>query len=164
VRIAIAPGDRKPFQVDAEALEEDTFLVLSADPEVRDPKEHPVRLMTDVWDMKPVEPGSVIAKGRRPLRLLAIVHDLNQEPTWREEWVKVALDGIFQEVESRELKSLSLPLLGTIHGHMDQKRFVHMLVEALQKKPPIHLKRLWLVVHVEPSNEIIELLKSELEN
>ncbi len=48
IRIVAAPKDSPPFQVDAVAAEEDTFIVLSADPVVREPKEHPIRLMTRV--------------------------------------------------------------------------------------------------------------------
>jgi len=160
VRIVATPKDRPPFPVDAVAFEEDTFLIMSADPEVRDPNEPLVRLMTRVIETPPETPGSVLVKGKRPLHLLAIVHDLNQEPSWKEEWIVSALDGIFKEAESRRLKSIALPFLGTLHGSLEKERFVILLGCALERMSAKHLKRLWLVVPVGTSSKILQILES----
>ena len=161
LRIVAAPDDTPPFKVDAVAAEEDTFLVLSADPQVRDPNEPLMRVMTRVIETHPEAPGSVLVKGKCPLRLLAIVHDLNEEPSWREEWIASALDGIFREAESRKLRSIALPLLGTLHGSLEKQRFVVLLRCALERMSPNHLKRLWLAVPVGTNCKILEMLKSE---
>ena len=159
--IVAAPKDSPPFTVDAVAFEEDTFLVLSADRKVRAPKESLVRLMTRVIETRPETPGSVLVKGKDPLRLLAIVHDLNQDPSWREEWIASALDGIFREAESRGLQSIALPFLGTLHGSLDKERFIKLLGSALERTSPSHLKRLWLVVPAGTRSRILEILESE---
>ena len=83
--VVAAPYNRPPFKVDALAVEEDTFLVMSADRKVHDTREPLIRIMTRVIETQPKDPGSVFVKGGSPLRFLAIVHDLNEEPTWREE-------------------------------------------------------------------------------
>ena len=160
VRIVATPKDRPPFPVDAVAFEEDTFLIMTADPEVRDPNEPLVRLMTRVIETPPEKPGSVLVKGKRPLHLLAIVHDLNQEPSWKEEWIVSALDGIFREAESRRLKSIALPFLGTLHGSLEKERFVVLLKCALERMSAKYLKRLWLVVPAGTSSKILEILES----
>lgn len=159
-QIIAAPKNRQPFPVDAVAFEEDTFLVLSADTTVREPHEPLMRVITRVIETRPETPGSVLVKGKRPLRLLAIVHDLNQEPSWREEWIESALRGIFQEVESRRLKSLALPFLGTLHGPLDKQRFVMLLREALERMEFKQLKYLWLIVPAGTDREILEILES----
>jgi len=159
--IVAAPKDSPPFTVDAVAFEEDTFLVLSADRKVRAPTEPLVRLMTRVIETQPETPGSVLVKGKAPLHLLAIVHDLNQEPSWREEWIASALDGIFREAESRRLQSIALPFLGTLHGSLEKERFIKLLRSALERTSPAHLKRLWLVVPAETSSKILEILESD---
>jgi hypothetical protein len=159
--IVAAPKDSPPFTVDAVAFEEDTFLVLSADRKVRAPTEPLVRLMTRVIETQPKTPGSVLVKGKAPLRLLAIVHDLNQDPSWREEWVASALDGIFREAESRRLQSIALPFLGTLHGSLEKERFIKLLRSALERTSPTHLKRLWLVVPAGTRSRILEMLKPE---
>ena len=161
VDIVASPKDRPPFPVDAVAFEEDTFLVMSADPKVRDPHEHQVRLMTRVIETRPETPGSVLVRGQRPLRLLAIVHDLNQDPTWKQEWVASALDGIFGEAERRRLQSIALPFLGTLHGSLEKEHFLLLLRCALERLPTKHLKRLWLVVPTGTSSKIFGVLESE---
>lgn len=110
LRIVAAPKDRPPFKVGAMAFEEDTFLVMSAEPVIRAPKESLMRMMTRVIETRPETPGTMLVRGKRPLRLLAVVHDLNQEPSWREEWVADCLEKIFIEAESRKLRSLALSL------------------------------------------------------
>ena len=146
LRIVAAPKDNQPFPVDAVAFEEDTFLVLSAETAIHKPKESLMQVMTKVIETRPETPGSVLVEGNRPLRMLAIVHDLNREPTWREEWVVSALKGIFQEVERRRLGSLALPFIGTLHGKLGKERFICMLREVLECIEFKHLRNLWLVV------------------
>ncbi len=158
--IVAAPKGRRPFPVDGVAFEEDTFLVMSADPVVRDPKEPLVRIMTKVIETRPEVPGSVLVRGKRPLQLLAIVHDLNQEPSWREEWIASALDRIIQLAEGRGLESIALPFLGTLHGKLGKERFLMLLRAVLGRNPPTHLKRLWLIMPEGTDPRILDILKS----
>lgn len=162
VRIIVAPENMPPFLVEAFAAEEDAYTVLSADPEVQAINEDPEKVMVEAFKTQPVEPGTVLVKGEYPLRLLAIVHDLNREPSWKDEWVASALDGIFREAESRKLQSVALPLLGTLHGSLEKQRFIVLLREALERRSPTHLKRLWLVVPPGATSEILGMLESEL--
>jgi hypothetical protein len=157
LKIVAAPKDNQPFPVDAVALEEDTFLVLSAETAVSEPGESLMRVMTKVIETRPEIPGSVLVKGKHPLRILAVVHDFNQEPTWREAWVESALRGIFHEVERRRLKSLALPFIGTLHGKLGKERFIRMLHEVLECTECRYLKKVWLIV---PSKTKPAILKS----
>ena len=47
VRVFVAPKEWPPFLADALVEEEDTYLVLSADPEVQDTREQPEELMAE---------------------------------------------------------------------------------------------------------------------
>ncbi|MGD2126295.1 MAG: hypothetical protein PVG99_09460 [Desulfobacteraceae bacterium] len=161
LRLVAAPKHAPPFKVEAFAFEEDTFLVLSTNTRVRDPKARLPRIMTRLIDMQPEIPGTVLVRGKRPLRFLAIVHDLNQEPTWKEEWIERALDGLFQEAENRELHAIAIPLLGTRHGSLEKARFVVLLQRALERMSFNHLKRLWLIVPVGTARDIVGILGSE---
>jgi len=158
-KIVAAPKDNQPFPVDAVAFEEDTFLVLSADTSVREPKESLVRVMTGLIETHPETPGSVLVKGRHPLRMLAVVHDLNQEPTWKKQWVESALRGIFQEAERRRLGSLALPFIGTVHGKLGKEQFVGMLRDVLAGMEFKHLKNLWLVVPPKTKRAVLKALE-----
>jgi hypothetical protein len=144
--VAAAPEDAPPFPVAGRAFEEDTFLVMSADPRVAEPEIHPLRLMRELANVRPAAPGGVVVRPGAPMRFLAIVHDLNQDPTWREEWVAGALQALLGAVEARRLAALALPLLGTRHGRLAPERFGALLAAALRSRPPRHLRRLWLVV------------------
>jgi len=156
VDIVAAPKDSPPFSIDAVVIEEDTFLVLSADPEVRNPHKHLVQIMTEVINTRPEKPGKVLVKGKHPLLLLAIVYDLNQEPSCREKWVENALNEIFRVTESRDLKSIALPLLGTLHGSLEKQRFIVLLRHALKQISAPNLKRIWLVVSPGTSSKICQ--------
>jgi hypothetical protein len=160
-RIVAAPEKRPPFDVDAVVYEEDTYLVLSADPKVREPKDHPVNIMTKLIETTPETPGSVLVRGKHPLRFLAIIHDFNQEPTWREEWIASALDGIFQEAETRKLTSVALPMLGCLHGSLDRQRFFGLLWRAITQSTQRHLKRIWLITPPGTSYKSLKVLTSE---
>ena len=164
VRIVVESENSPPFPVDAVAAEEDTFLVLSAPPVIREPKEHPLQLLTQAIETPPAETGSVLVKGGRPLRLLAIVHDLNQDPSWREEWIADALHRIFREAESRKLEAIALPLLGTKYGSLKKERFMKLLRCALEQGASKNLKRLWLIAPVGLSRKVFEMLESEIKN
>ncbi len=161
VHIVAAPQHAQPFSIDAIAAEEDTFLVLSAEKTVRMPSEHIIRTMTKIIETLPVTPGSVVVKSGCPVRLLAIVHDLNRETSWREDWISRALDLIFRETATRNLHSVALPLLGAVFGTFDIQRFVNLLKDTLKRIPPGGLKRLWLIVPQGASRGIIQMFKSE---
>ena len=122
VRWAVAPRNEPPFAVDALVEEEDTYLTLSAEVMLRLPGEHPVRVMTEAHRSREELPGSVVVRSGRPLRLLAIVHKLDEAPSWRETWVASALKEIVDEVDRRALASIGLPLLGTVHGRLPAAR------------------------------------------
>jgi hypothetical protein len=163
VRIIAAPEGMPPFQADAMVFEEDTWLVMSASPATCEPDVHPIRLMTDVMNAEPEPVGSVVVKKGNPLRFLAIVHDVNHEPTWTETWIEAALRHVFQEAEQRKISSMGLPLLGTKHGRLDKIRFVVLLAGVLKRTAFCHLKRLWLIVPPRTGSQIIAALKAEID-
>lgn len=145
LKVVVAPRDRSPFPVEAVAAEEDTFLVLSTPPRLPLPAQHPIRVMTSVWELQPEPLGTVVVKGEHPLRLLAVVHDLNQDPTWREEWIVGAIDAILRQAAQRRLTAMALPLLGCRHGRLSPERFVELLTASLVRLAPDGLRHLWLM-------------------
>jgi hypothetical protein len=159
VRIVAAPEEPRPFEVDAVAFEEDTFLVLSADPVARDPGEPLIKILTEAHEVEPASPGRVVVREGRPLHLLAVVHDLGRDPTWREEWVTAALEGILRECETREIGSLALPPIGTLHGTLRVERFVALLRDALRGPMPASLERVWLIAPGDRCRYLLEILR-----
>ena len=125
------------------------WLALSTENDVIRSPDHPVRVMTRVWEAKPESPGSVTVKLGPPVRLLAVVHDLNVEPSCTEEWVESALYEVFVSCTKHRLHALKLPLLGSKHGNLPATRFMALLRRSLQRAVDedagLPLRRLWLV-------------------
>jgi hypothetical protein len=159
VRVVIAPADEPPFRVDAEVVEEDTFLVLSAGPEPIEPDAHRLRVLQAAHEAEPLPPGTVVARAGTPVQLLAVVHDLVQDPTWREEWVGVALAGVLREVRARRMRALAVPVLGARHGRMPAATFAGLLRSALESDAPPSLARLWLQA-AEGAGELAAVLRA----
>ena len=80
-RVVMGPEAHPPFAVDALVLEDDTYFVLSASPEVRDPAESPLRVWNELHETEPATPGEAVVRGGTPPRISAVVHDLSLDPT-----------------------------------------------------------------------------------
>jgi len=144
VQVVAAPRWAPPFGVAATVKEEDTYLVLSAEPTLKAPTESLPHLLIRALSTLPKPAGSVVVQRGRPLRLLAIVHNLDCEPTWREEWVAAALDGVLAITAERHLESLRLPVLAARHGHLRPQRFIALLSTALRHAAPEYPRLIWL--------------------
>ena len=144
-RLEVAPESSPPFAIDALVVEDDTWQVLGADPEFRPTTEHPLRLMRAVRAAEPVAAGSVTVVPGAPTRLHAIVHDLDRDPSWRQEWLAEALESCLEIASERSLRSLALPLLGTRHGRLPPDRALEQLEEILSATSAPLPRRLWLI-------------------
>ena len=155
--VTVAPPDAP---IEAIVLEEDTWLVLNAEPEVKPPVEGMVRIMTELLKAEPKAPGSVLIESGEPLRILAVVYDLAGEPLCRPEWVGEALQGVLAVAEEKGITTLALPLLGFRHGRLPIARFVELLAEAVRKTPPRRLRRVWLMAREQEGQELRRLLEA----
>jgi len=133
--VTIAPHHRPPFPVQGLVLEEDTWFALSSSPKVLEPREHLIRVMTDAWEAEPALPGSVHIRDRHPFRLLAIVHDLSRDPTWRVEWIELALRRSLEIARARGLQALGIEPLGTNHGRFPVADFDALLSRVIREDP-----------------------------
>ena len=159
-RLVVAPRHLPPFAVDAVVEEVDTYLVLSADPEVRPPRESLIQVWTEVHEAQPIAPGSVVVRRGQPLGLLAVVHDLARDPTWNEAWIVDALHEVLRRAEERRLTSLALPLLGRVHGRLPLDRCLELSRSAVERSAPACLERLWLEVPEGTAGSIAKVLRT----
>ena len=132
--------------LDAVVIEEDTFLVLSAEPIMHEPTQSLEELERELMEFSPPQPGSVLMRPGNPAELLAIVHELDHSPTWREEWIAAAIDAVIERAQQHQLRRLAMPLLGTIHGRFPARRFIALLRSALERTQPNYPRELWLAV------------------
>lgn len=140
-----APESEPPFPIEAVAVEDDTWQVLGADPDFGLSVEHPIRLMQALHEAQPVSAGTVVVRDGTPIRLHAIVHDLDLEPTWTEEWISAALKEIFRISNDCGYRALGLPLLGTRHSRLSYGLSLRLLDRALARPANRSLRKLWLI-------------------
>ena len=135
-------GGELPLRPDAVVREEDTFLVLSGRRRVEPPEEPTGVLRHRLDDWEALEPGAVAVRPGAPVELLAVVHHLDREPTWRAPWVAAALETVVEEVARRGVRDLALPVLGAVHGDLGPFRFLHLLRSAVASGPAGPLERI----------------------
>ncbi len=158
-RIQVAPQDRPPFNVNALAVEQDTALVLGEDSMELATSRPTTEFKSDLEHLSEPLPGSVLVKRGTPKRLYAIVHDLEQDPSIRQEWVVKALHNIMRLADRQPLHAIAMPLLGTRYGQLEQRRFLELLCYILTKYPPSSPLKLWLIAPRYDVHELLEVLE-----
>lgn len=155
--VIAAPKEEPPFSPEAVIVEEDTFLVLSAPPEVRAAKERPIELFQALWALDEVPCGTITVREGKPLRVLAVVHDLAREPSITEADVKRALDAAMLELSRRNVRRVALQLVGAVHGGLGEQQSLALITRALDGATA--LESVWLMVSRERTHGVIEMLE-----
>ncbi len=164
IDIVVAPKTLPPFDIDAVVEEQDTALILSQPEIIIDSGNKPAWFLANKLETQPLlKPGSVIKRDGKTIRLLAIVHDLDVEPSWSSEWVAQALDNIIKLSHTQGISSIQLPVLGAKHGRINVEEFLQLLVMAI-KKDNGQLKKIWLVVLQQDCSRTLSLLKKLSKN
>ena len=134
-RIVVAPYHSPPFPVQGLVLEEDTWFALSSSPEFDEPAEHPIRVLTDAWEAEPAELGSVHIRGGYPFRILAVVHDLSREPSWKIDWIELALRRSLEVARDQGFEAVGVEPLGGVHGRFPVAEFDPLLQRIVGEDP-----------------------------
>jgi hypothetical protein len=160
VQVAVAREEDPPFAVDGVVLEEDTWLALSAPADTVSVPGHPVEVMTRVWAAEPHTAGTVVLQPGNPMRLLAIVHNLDLEPSWSEAHVADALSAAFETARAHGLRALRIPLLATRYGNLEPGHFTRLLAAQLDRQAgrPDAVRAVWLVREAENGAELLQAL------
>ena len=161
IAIVVAPDPLPPFPVDAEVIEQDTARILDEGLVLLEPDESLGQLVREMVTEPMSIPGSVLTSGARPVRIQAIIHELDRQPSWREEWIRQAWRGIVACCEERALGSLSLPLLGTRMRDMDRRQSVRLMRELILGSRPACLRRIWLRCPPGAQQQVLGLLQGQ---
>ena len=168
--VALAPARRSrlPGWCDALVEEQDRWLVLGQGPERadRDPEGYTHELaLTSVDELleaadrsEPAPPGAVLLRRTRPLRLLAVIHDLERHPTVQTAWISQALETILRLAARSGLRGIALPLLGGGSDPRDAEAFAELLADALASEGPARL-RLALLAERPQARRVTEALR-----
>jgi len=62
------------------------------------------------------------------MQFLAIVHDLDQSPSWKAEWIEAALSKIFIITEKKKISTICLPVMGIVDPTV--KTTQHQILKA----------------------------------
>lgn len=157
-RVVVSREEHPPFPVDALVLEDDTYFVLSASPEMREAADSTFRRWIELCETEPATPGEAVDRGGTPPRISAVVHDLSLDPTWDERWVVLSLTASLRLAEERGFRSLGLQPLGCVHGRLAPEHFPRLLRGALDVAELRSVRRIWLIGDPEsfdlgPTNE-----------
>jgi hypothetical protein len=159
--IVAAPRDHPPFTCQAMVQEQDTLLILGEQSEITDPGK-PAWYLANFLERSPAHvPGSVVVRGQAPVQLLAIVHDVDQEPTCTAATVQQAIHALFQVVQDKNISSLALPLLGTVHGRLTVQESLQLLHVALLANQPPCLRQLWLMLPSDSDCSCLAILAAQ---
>lgn len=112
--------------------EEDRFLVLSAPPVVPERIDHPIRVMTDLWHFEPRALGSVIEQ--TPRRWLAVVHDLDRDPSLDRGVAEQTLRRVLDRAEAGAAERIALRPWGVRHGPWSLDQSLEVLQAVLQER------------------------------
>lgn len=161
IRVEVAALDAPAPALDAVVVEDDTWAVLGADPQLNDPGIPLEQALKDAESFQPWTPGSLVVREGQPVELLAVVHDLDQHPTWREEWIASTLEAVFTVAAQRGLRTVAMPLLGTIHGRLAAERALTLLRNALDAQTGGWPRKLWLAVPRDTVRQALRALQME---
>ncbi|MBN2358960.1 MAG: hypothetical protein JXR83_05870 [Deltaproteobacteria bacterium] len=159
IAILVVDAQGELGDVDAVVVEDDTYHVLSADPAWRPVAEHPLRVLNAAIGALPDALGDVTVVEERPLKLCAVIHDLDREPSCDQRAIGLALAEVLAIVQRRELRSLALPLLGTVHGRVPVADAIEILRGALAGASATTLRGLELRVAAADVDRVRALLE-----
>ena len=158
VDINIISDARDQSYFDAVVEEQDTALVLGESHEIRDPDKPAWYLAHKLASQQLYTPGQIIIKHSQPLRLLAIVHNFDDEPSWRLEWVAQALNNMDEIIRQYAIKSIALPLLGCQYGRIQPPEFITLMFEQIKSREHHTLKQLGLQIPDDGRAEILAMI------
>lgn len=143
VRLSIVSPRQTP-PCDAVVLEEDTWQILAAGSEFSICTEHPIRIMTELLDTKPLSAGTVLLREGWPLTMVAVVYDFDAAPSCRSRWITAALEEILRICRERQVRSLLLPLPGVRHGRLSLRKALRLVTNVLKENTYGGLRRVLL--------------------
>ncbi len=134
------------MQIDAVVEEQDTHLVLGPVHPIETPAENYADLIRQAVRQQSRPAGTVwVITRRRPARVLAVVHDLDADPSCREEWVENAYVQLCAAIQAYGFRVVALPLLGTVHGGIHPARSMMLLEQAVTRTTFARLEKLLII-------------------
>jgi hypothetical protein len=146
--IRFTETDPALLQVDVVVEEQDTNLILGKSPVIMDTIESFPALVKKMEQQIHEIPGNVIVKESIPIRLVAIVYDVEHTPICKESWIEEALQNILMQCDKYKIKTLAMPLLGTSYGKLKEETTMQLLQDSLIQNRKQTLKKILIYKNI----------------
>ena len=159
VNVIVIPEKLAPVNVAAIVEEQDIALVLSMPSKLSVTDDKPCWYLANKLESQDtLQPGSVIIRDGKTIKIMAIIHDLDQDPTYKPEWISKALDNIFSISNSYGIRTMQLPILGAQYGRFKLGEFLLLLVNKINiYEGP--LEEIWLIIPHKDCPKALSYLK-----
>ena len=164
LEIELKTANTPYHSIDAIVEEQDTGLVLE-----------PSDIISNYGDNKPLWylantrelqvshlPGTIVIKTGQPIKLQAIVHDLDFCPSWKKNWIRMALIQTLNICNKEHLNSIALPVLGTQFGKFSLEEFIILLAEILTTQRCNFPVKISLIMEAAHHQKAFNLLQARL--
>lgn len=162
LRLVSAPwSSLYDLPVDAIVEEQDRFRILGLDAAFPEPA--PVsypRLIHAIDHEVPASLGSVLHGGGRPLRLKAVLLDIDQGAHVQIEHLSQVAERLCQLIDAAPIRRLGLPLLGCVHGDATPELFASVFAPCLRET---RLETLYLLAGSNPGALTLDRLRTAFE-
>lgn len=159
IEVYAAPREYPPFTCQALVQEQDTNLLLGDQQTVIEPEQPAWYLANTLERDQPVyRPGDVVMKRGQPMQLMAIVHDIEQEPTTNLETIRLAWQNVMQITAQKNISHLGVPALGSVHGKIACIDSLQALAEVVRSQAPDCLQKIWIILQKDQHLDLVSLL------
>ena len=159
IAVYSAPPEHPPFRCEAVVVEQDTNLILGEQTTLVEPDKPAWYLANTLERDQPVyKLGDVIIKRGLPMQLMAIVHDIEQQPTCDSGILKLAWQNLMAISAQNNVKTLATPALGSVHGKIVLEDALQLFGQAIHDHAPPCLEKIWLVLPVHQQVDLVTTL------
>lgn len=162
LRLVTAPwSSLYDLPVDAVVEEQDRYRILGLDGVLPEPvPESFPRLIHDIDAETPAPLGALLRGGGRPLRLKAVLLDVDRGVEVQLEYLREVADRLCVFVDAASIRRLGLPLLGCVHGDASPELFANVFAPRLRAT---RLETLYLLAGSNPVANTLQLLRNAFE-
>ena len=140
--IQFTETDPALLNVDAVVEEQDTNLILGKSPVILDTIESFPAMVKKMEQQTCEKVGNVIVKQSIPIRLIAIVYDVEHTPIGKKIWIVEAIQNILAQCDKYKIKTLAMPLVGTSYGKLEEESIIQLLQNSLIQNRQQTLKKI----------------------
>lgn len=133
LRLVTAPwSSLYDLPVEAVVEEQDRYRLLGLDDVIPPPvHESWPRLVSAIDQQRPAPLGSLLNGGGRPLRLRAVLIDIDRGAEISPVHLREVAERLCQMIDALGIRRLGMPLLGAVHGHVPPGEFAAIFAPRL---------------------------------